>query len=146
MRGRKPSCTACLVIENAPEITACDAMMVAAVASSTSGTSAQPGADSKNGCSTAAGFASTSARLTEVVQHQTRQHEQQPRETNRLLAEVAHVRVKRFAAGQREKHRTQHDESGAGRVGDETHGIERRYGLDDGRTASRYAAGPAPPA
>src|SRR5271167_4760785 len=50
MRGRNPSCTACLVMENAPEITACDAMIVAAVAKITSGTSAQPGADSKNGC------------------------------------------------------------------------------------------------
>jgi hypothetical protein len=33
MRGRKPSCTACLVSEYAPEITACDAITVAAVAS-----------------------------------------------------------------------------------------------------------------
>jgi len=33
MRGRKPSCTACRVIEKAPEITAWEAMTVAAVAS-----------------------------------------------------------------------------------------------------------------
>src|ERR1700680_3018225 len=60
-RGKKPSCTACLVIENAPEITAWDAMMVAAVARMTSGKSAQPGADSKNGCCTVSGFMRTRA-------------------------------------------------------------------------------------
>ena len=37
MRGSWPSCTACRVIENTPEITACDAMIVAIVASATSG-------------------------------------------------------------------------------------------------------------
>jgi hypothetical protein len=43
MRGRKPSCTACLVSENAPEIVACDAITVAAVASAIIGYRAQPG-------------------------------------------------------------------------------------------------------
>ena len=32
-RGRKPSCTACRVSEKAPEIVACEAITVAAVAS-----------------------------------------------------------------------------------------------------------------
>lgn len=36
-RGTKPSCIACRVTENAPEITACDAITVAAVDSTTSG-------------------------------------------------------------------------------------------------------------
>src|ERR1700712_4778273 len=61
MRGRKPSCTACLVMENEPEITACDAIIVAAVASMTKGTRPQPGADSKNGCLSVEGCISTSA-------------------------------------------------------------------------------------
>ncbi len=39
MRGQKPSCTACRVTEYAPEITACDATMVAIVASATRGAS-----------------------------------------------------------------------------------------------------------
>ncbi len=43
------------VSENAPEITACEAITVAAVASSTTGTSAQPGSKLKNGLSTASG-------------------------------------------------------------------------------------------
>ena len=38
MRGRKPSCTAWRVTENVPEITACDAINVAQVASAIIGT------------------------------------------------------------------------------------------------------------
>ena len=37
MRGRKPSWIACFVIEYVPEMTACEAMTVAAVASATIG-------------------------------------------------------------------------------------------------------------
>ena len=37
MRGRKPSWTACWVSENAPEMMACEAITVAAVANATSG-------------------------------------------------------------------------------------------------------------
>ena len=37
-RGRKPSWMACRVTENAPEITACEAMRVATVASTIIGT------------------------------------------------------------------------------------------------------------
>jgi hypothetical protein len=45
----------------APVISACDAITVAAVASSTSGTSAHSGAIMKNGFFTASGFSSSSA-------------------------------------------------------------------------------------
>ena len=37
MRGSRPSCTACWVMEKTPEITACEAMTVAIVARTTSG-------------------------------------------------------------------------------------------------------------
>ena len=43
MRGSWPSCTACRVIEKTPEITACEAMMAATVASTTSGKCAHSG-------------------------------------------------------------------------------------------------------
>ena len=43
MRGSKPSWMACLVSENAPEITACDAITDAAVARITAGISAACG-------------------------------------------------------------------------------------------------------
>ena len=42
-RGQYPSCTACRVSENAPEISAWDATTAAAVAMPTIGYSAQPG-------------------------------------------------------------------------------------------------------
>jgi hypothetical protein len=44
MRGEKPSWIACWVIEKAPEITACEAITVAAVASTTIGYSSHSGA------------------------------------------------------------------------------------------------------
>lgn len=52
---------ACAVMENAPEITACEAMTVAQAASTTTGTVAHAGNSRKNGLSMAAGLASTSA-------------------------------------------------------------------------------------
>ena len=38
-RGKKSNCTSCRVIENAPEMSACDAMTVDAVANATTGSS-----------------------------------------------------------------------------------------------------------
>ena len=61
MRGRMPSWIACLVTENAAVISACDAITVAAVASTTSGNWAQPGAILKNGLSMASGWPSSIA-------------------------------------------------------------------------------------
>ena len=51
--GRTPSCTAWRLTLNAPEMTACEAMTVATVASRTMGIRAQPGRMRKNGFSTA---------------------------------------------------------------------------------------------
>ena len=48
-RGRKPSETAWRVTENAPEITACEAITVAKVASTTTGIRLQSGKARKNG-------------------------------------------------------------------------------------------------
>ena len=57
MRGSRPSWIACWVSEKAPVITAWDAMMVAAVASTTMGISAHSGIMRKKGLSMAAGLA-----------------------------------------------------------------------------------------
>ena len=59
--GRNRSCTAWWVTENAPEITACEAITAAAVASTTIGICAQPGTSRKNGLSAAPGSDSSSA-------------------------------------------------------------------------------------
>ena len=61
MRGSRPICTAWRATEKAPEITACEAMTVASVASATIGISAQEGPSWKKGLSIAAGSLSSSA-------------------------------------------------------------------------------------
>ena len=52
---------ACRLTENAPEITACEAITVAIVASRTMGSRAQPGSSRKNGFSVAPGTVRISA-------------------------------------------------------------------------------------
>ncbi len=61
MRGRKPNWMAWRVNENAPVSVACEAMMAAAVASSTIGYSAQSGKSWKKGLFTAPGSRDSSA-------------------------------------------------------------------------------------
>ena len=60
-RGRKPRLTAWRVTENAPEMTDCEAMTVATVASTTIGMRAQWGSSRKKGLSMAAGSRRISA-------------------------------------------------------------------------------------
>ena len=60
-RDSSPCWMAWRVSENTPEITACEAITVAAVASATSGMVAQSGARWKNGFSTASGLLSKCA-------------------------------------------------------------------------------------
>ena len=55
MRGNSPSDIACWAIEKAPVMTACEAITVTAVASSTSGITSQPCTIRKNGLVTASG-------------------------------------------------------------------------------------------
>ena len=61
IRGLYPSWTAWWVNENAPEMSAWEAMMAAAVARPTMGRSAQGGARRKNGCLAAVLSISSSA-------------------------------------------------------------------------------------
>ena len=84
--------------------------MAAAVASSTSGRSAQSGASRKNGCSRRCGVDQQQRALTEVVEQQRRQHEREPRQADRPFAEMAHVGVQRLAARDDEEHRAEHGE------------------------------------
>ena len=49
--------------------------------------------------------------LPEVVQDERRQHQREPRQPNRLPAEVAHVGVERLTAGDDEKHGAEHGET-----------------------------------
>ena len=61
MRGRNPSCIACRVMEYAPVITACEAMMAASVASTSAGKTQSARNSRKNGFSMADGSAISSA-------------------------------------------------------------------------------------
>ena len=48
--------------------------------------------------------------LTEIVQHQARHHQPEPRQANRPRTKVPHVGIQCFPAGQRKKHRAENDE------------------------------------
>ena len=49
--------------------------------------------------------------LAEVVEQQRRQHQREPGDADRPLAEVAHVGVQRLAAGDHQEHRAEHREA-----------------------------------
>ena len=97
--------------ENAPEISACEAMIAAAVARPTSGKSAHAGASRKNGCCRRLRIAQEQRALTEVVEQQRRQHEREPGDANRPPAEMAHVGVERLAAGDDQEDGAEHGEA-----------------------------------
>ena len=69
---------ACDATENAPVITACDAIIVAAVANSTIGHSAQPGISRKKGARIAFSSPISSAPWPDVVESQRGQHQKEP--------------------------------------------------------------------
>jgi hypothetical protein len=81
-------------MENAPEITACDATADAAVASTTSR------------------IAHDQRALPEIIQEQRRQRDRKPGKLDRFLAEVPHIRVERLTAGDHQEHAAQRDEPG----------------------------------
>ena len=66
-RGHNPICMACRVNENTPETSACDAMMVANVASTTIGTSAQAGRQFVERIIGCAGIGKDQGALSEIV-------------------------------------------------------------------------------
>ena len=114
MRGSMLSCTACRVSEKAPEMTAWLAITVAAVASPTIGTSAQPGSISKNGLSGSAAMRKHERALPEIVEQQARKHDGQPGQHDRLAPEMAEVDIERFGAGDGQEDRADRDEGHVG--------------------------------
>ena len=114
----KPSWIACWVTEKAPEMTAWLAMIVAAVASSTSGRRNISGARKKNGFLTVsiacAGILRQQHRaLPHVVEQQRGHDEIEPGHADRVAPEMAHVGVERLGAGHRQHHRAHGDERAA---------------------------------
>ena len=95
------------MIEKAPEITACDAMMVAAMARMTSGSAAHCGAIRISGLSSVSGVAQQHRALPEVVEHQRGPDQQVPRDADRSASEMTHVGIKRLGAGDGQHHGAQ---------------------------------------
>ena len=71
--------------------------------------------------------------LAHVVERQRRQHESVPGETDRLLAEVAHVGIERLGAGQRQHDRPHHHEQVPAAHAQEFEGTQRVEGREDRR-------------
>ena len=70
--------------------------------------------------------------LPEIVERQRRKYEAEPRDADRRLAEVPHVGIERFGAGERQQHRPKHDERRHAMLGQEAksvEGIERAQDL-----------------
>ena len=84
IRDRWPSRTACRVSEKTPEITACEAIIVAQVASPISGQSSQLGGQMVERVLQGCGLAQEQGALAEVVEHQGGQDETEPGEADRL--------------------------------------------------------------
>ena len=110
-RGMKPSWIACCVTEKAPEITAWQAMTAAIVARTTSGSAQTCGREQdRTGFRCACASREQQRALPHIVQHQRRQHEAQPRDADRLAAEMPHVGIERLGAGHRQHDRAQRQE------------------------------------
>ena len=104
-------------------------MTVATVASTTSGISPSAAPAGRTGCA-AARIVQQQRALAEVVEHQRRQHQANQAQADRLAAEVAHVGVQRFGAGQgqhdRAEQRTPCRDAAVTKKRTRTQRIERR--------------------
>ena len=81
--------------------------------------------------------------LAEVVQEQRRQHEREPGEADRPLAEVPHVRVQRFAAGDDEEHGAEHREAVPAVLAEERDGVARDRRREHDRLRARSSTMPS---
>ena len=99
------------MIEKAPEITACDAMIVATVASDDQRIQRPAGSEQVERVLDRRGVGEQQRALSEVVERERRQHEARPGDAHRPAAEMAHVGVERFRAGDDEHDRTEREEA-----------------------------------
>ena len=92
-------------------MSACDAMIAAAVARSDERKQRPAGRQQEERLLGGARVAQQQRALAEVVEEQRRQHQREPGDADRPLAEVPHVRVERLAAGDDEEHGAEHGEA-----------------------------------
>jgi len=119
------------VTENAPVITAWDAIIVASTATTTIGTCAHFGISPKNGVATALGSARIRGALPEVVDEQSREHDEEPPAPDRRPVELAEVGVERLGAGDHEHHGPEGEKADARVVGEERDPVGGGQGLQD---------------
>ena len=120
-------------------ITACDAITVAAAARNTIGTRAQSGTRRKNGLLMLARVAEDERALAHVVEDAGGEDEEQPDARDRRPAEVAHVRVERLGAGDREHDRREREERDREVAEQEARRVGRRQRLQDLRVVGDAA-------
>ena len=106
-------------------MTACEAITVAAVASTMSDRQQPAGRHQVERVGDRARILQQQRALAEVVQHQRGQHDHEPAAPDRRAAEVTHVGIQRLAAGHGEEDRREHDESGPAVVREELHRVQR---------------------
>ena len=133
MRGQSPICIACRLREKTPEMSACDAMMVASAANPTRGNQGPVRRQFVKRTIDRVRIGKNQRPLTEVVQQQRGQDQAEPGAADRRGPDMTHVGVKRLRAGQREENAA-HYREGDDRVrGDETGRLDRTERFQDFR-------------
>ena len=92
-------------------MTAWLAITVAAVASTTSGSSSAFRDQAIERILDRLGMRQHQRALAEIVDQQRRQHEPEPGALDRLAAEMAEIGIERLAAGDGQKHRAERDQA-----------------------------------
>ena len=144
MRGKRLSATACSVSVNAPEMSDCDAMTVAAVASATIGSSAHPRRQRVERIVESLRIGNDDCALSDIVEDQRRQDEHVPRNRDRNAPEVRHVGVERLGARHAENHRAENQKAEDAVMRDEPDAVQRidrtenRRMLHDRKQSPRY--------
>ena len=109
MRGRKPSCSACCVIEKTPEMTACEAMMIVA-----GGREHDEWNQQLRRCQQVERVLGglwvrqQQRTLAKVVERERRPDQRVPDQADRRAPEMTEIGVQRLAARHRQEDRRQH--------------------------------------
>ena len=105
------------MIEKAPEITACEAMIVATEAKRHQRVEAPFGRQAVERVLERGRIAEQQRALPEIIQQQRRKDEREAKPVRSArAAEMPHIGVERLGPGHREKDRAQHDEAAPGRI------------------------------
>ena len=124
-------------------MTACEAITVATVASTTIGIRLHSGKREEERVRDRLGVLEDQRALAEVVEHQRREDEEEPRAADRRAAEVAHVGVQRLGAGDGEHHRAEREERRAAVVDEELDRVASARAPAGCRGARRSGATPS---